>query len=82
MITKLLEIIKIQTICEIVDFQLHHPNTLSNAKMVCILNVDLDEWNNIGIHDFSNRDTLGLRTPVHGCEFFQNSKLSASNLGK
>jgi hypothetical protein len=37
----------------IVDFQLHLPNTLSTAKMVCILNVDLDEWNNIGIHDFS-----------------------------
>ena len=36
----------------ITDFQLHLPNTLSNAKMVCILNVDIDEWNNIGIHDF------------------------------
>jgi len=31
----------------IVDFQLHLPNTLSNAKMVSILNVDLDEWKNI-----------------------------------
>jgi len=28
----------------IADFQLHLPNTLSNAKMVFILNVDLDEW--------------------------------------
>jgi len=37
----------------IVDFQLHLPNTLSNVKMVFILNIDLDEWNNIGIHDFS-----------------------------
>jgi len=37
----------------IVDFQLHIPKTLSNAKMVYILNVDFDEWNNIGIHDFS-----------------------------
>ena len=26
----------------IVDFQLHLPNTLSNAKMVYILNVDID----------------------------------------
>jgi len=43
----------------IVDFQLHLPNTLSNVKMVCILNVDLDEWNNIGIHDFSSWDPLG-----------------------
>jgi len=34
-------------------FQLHLRNTLSNAKMVFILNVDLDEWYNIGIHDFS-----------------------------
>ena len=43
----------------IVDFQLHLPNTLSNAKMIYILNVDLDEWNNTGIHDFSNRDHQG-----------------------
>jgi len=34
----------------IADFHQHLPNTLSNAKMFCILNVDLDEWNNIGIH--------------------------------
>jgi len=38
----------------IMDFQLHLPNTLSNAKIVSILNVDLDEWNNIGTHDFSS----------------------------
>jgi len=38
----------------IMDFQLHFPNTLSNAKMVCILNVYLDEWTNIGIHEFSS----------------------------
>jgi hypothetical protein len=40
----------------IVDFKLHLPNTLSNVKMVYILNVDLDEWNNIGIYDFPTRD--------------------------
>jgi len=50
----------------VVDFQLHLPNTLSNAKMVYILNVDLDEWNIIGIHDFSSRDHLGFRKPVCG----------------
>jgi len=50
--------------------------------MVFILNVDLDEWNNIGIHEFSSRDPLGIRKPVRGYEFFQNSKLSASNLVK
>jgi len=38
----------------IVDFQLQLPNILSNEKMVCILNVDLDEWKNIGIHEFSS----------------------------
>jgi len=66
----------------IVDFQLHLPNTLSNAKMVYILNVDLDEWNNISIHGFPSRDHLGFRKPVHGYEFFQNSKLRGSNFSK
>jgi len=63
-------------------FNYAFPTLCQMKKMVSILNVDLDEWNNIGIHDFSSRDTLGLRKPVHGYEFFQNSKLSASNLGK
>jgi hypothetical protein len=66
----------------IVDFQLHHSNTLSNAKMVYILNVDLVEWNNIGIHDFPSRYHLGFWKPVRGYEFFQNKKLSASNFSK
>jgi len=59
-----------------------HLGCYTNAKMVRILNVDLDEWNNIGIHDFSSRDSLGFRKPVRGYKFFQNSKLSASNLVK
>jgi len=66
----------------IVDFQLHLPITLSNAKMFYILNVYLDEWNNIGIHDFPSRHHLGFWKPVRGYEFFQNSKLSASNFSK
>jgi len=66
----------------IADFQIHLPHTLSYAKMVFILNVDLDEWNNIGIHDFSSRNPLGFQKPVRGYEFFQNSKLSASNIVK
>ena len=66
----------------IADFHQHLPNTLSNAKIVCMLNVDLDEWSNIGIHDVSSRDHLELRKPMRGYEFFQNSKLSASNLVK
>jgi hypothetical protein len=27
---------------------------LSNAKMSYVSNVDLDEWNNLGIHDISS----------------------------
>jgi len=65
-----------------VDFQLHLSNTLLNAKMFYIWNVDLDEWNNIGIHDFSSRDHLGFQKLVRGYEFFQNSKLSGSNFSK
>ena len=66
----------------IVDFQLHLPNTLSNAKLVYILNVDFDEWNNICMHDFSIRDHLGFQKPMRDYEFFQNSKLSGSNFSK
>ena len=36
------------------DLELHFPNTLSNAKITYVSNVDLDEWTNLGIHDFSN----------------------------
>ena len=54
----------------IVDFQIHLLNTLSNEKMVYILNADFDEWNNIGIHDFSIRDHLGFRKPMCGYKFF------------
>ena len=66
----------------IVDFQLHLPNTLSNAKMVSILNVDLYELNNIGIRDFSRCDPLEFRKPMPSYEFLQNSKLSGSNFSK
>ena len=66
----------------IVDFELQLRNTLSNAKMVYILNVVFDEWNNIGIHDFSVRDHLGFPKPMRGYEFYQNSKLSGSNFSK
>jgi len=65
-----------------VDFQLHLPNTLSNTKTVYILNVDFDEWNNIGIHDFSIRDHLGFRKSMPGYKLFQNLNLSGSNISK
>jgi len=55
----------------IVDFQLHLANTLSNVKMVCILNVDLDEWINIDIHDFSSWYPLGFRKEVRGYDSFK-----------
>jgi len=64
------------------DFQLHLPNTLPNAKMVYIWNVDIDEWNKIAIPDLSSRDYLGFWKPVLVYEFFQNSKLSGSNFSK
>jgi hypothetical protein len=38
----------------LVDLELHFRNTLSNTKMAYVSNVDLDEWNNLGIHDFSS----------------------------
>jgi hypothetical protein len=67
---------------KIMDFQLHFANTLSNVKMVYIWNVDLDECNNIGIHDFFSRDHAGFRKPAFGYEFFKNLKLSGSNFYK
>jgi hypothetical protein len=36
----------------LVDLKLHFPNVLSNAKIAYVSNVNLDEWNNLGIHDF------------------------------
>jgi hypothetical protein len=66
----------------IMDFQLHFAKTLSNAKIVYIWNVDLNEWNNIGIHDFSSRDHPGFQKSAFGYEFFQNLILSGLNFCK
>jgi len=71
-----------ETICENFVFSTTPSQHFVKCKMVSILNVDLDEWNNFVIHDFSSRDHLGFRKPVRGYEFFQNSKLSASNMIK
>ena len=38
----------------LVDLELHFTNALSNAKMSYVSNVGLDEWTNIGIHDYSS----------------------------
>jgi hypothetical protein len=57
----------------IVDFEIHFPKTLSNAKMVYISNVDPDDWSNIGIHNFSSWDDLGFQKQASRCE---NSKFN------
>ena len=66
----------------IVDFQLHLPKTLLNAKIVYILNVDFDEWNNIGIHDFFHSIPSRVPKPLRSYEFFENLKFSGSNFSK
>ena len=55
----------------IVDFELYFPKTLSNAKMVYISNVDLDDWSNLVIHDVSSWDHLGFQNQASRCK---NSK--------
>ena len=45
----------------LVDFELHIHKTFSNGKMVYISNVDIDEWNKLGIQDFSCWGRLGCR---------------------
>jgi hypothetical protein len=60
----------------IVDLELHFANTLSNAKMAYVLNVDLDEWTNLGIHDFSSWKL------VLSCENFEIQNLNRSNFVK
>jgi len=65
-----------------VDFELHFASTLWNAKMVCIWNVDLDEWSNIDIHEFSIWGHPWFWKLAFRYEFFQISKLSGPNLFK
>jgi hypothetical protein len=65
-----------------VDFELHYANTLSNAKLMFIWNVYLDEWSNIGIHEFSIWGHPWFRKPAFLYEFFQIWKLSCSNFCK
>ena len=65
-----------------VDFELHFANTLSNAKIVYLWNVDLDEWSNIGIHEFSIWGHPWFWKLAFRYEFFQISKLSGLNFFK
>jgi len=55
----------------LVDLELHFPNTLSNAKMTYVSNVDLDEWSNLSIHDISSWDNLGFWKLACRCENFK-----------
>jgi hypothetical protein len=66
----------------IVDLELHFANTLSNAKMAYVLNVDLDEWTNLGIHEFSSWDHLGSQKLVLSCKNFKIQNLNHSNFIK
>jgi len=63
----------------LVDLELHFPNTLSNAKITYVSNVDLDEWTNLGIHDFSNWDRLGFQKLVWRCQNFKIQIFNGSN---
>jgi hypothetical protein len=60
----------------LVDLELHFRNTLSNAKIAYVSNVDLDEWNNLGIHDFSIWDHLGFRKLACNYQNFKIQNLS------
>jgi hypothetical protein len=66
----------------LVDLELHFANTLSNAKMAYVSNVDLDEWNNLGIYDFSSWDHIGFRKLACICQKFKIQNLSSSNFVK
>jgi len=65
-----------------VDLEQYFPNTLSNAKITYVSNVDLDEWTNLGIHDFLSWDHLGFRKLACRCENFKIQILSGSNFVK
>ena len=48
--------------CQLWIFNYTFPKLSQMQKWyIYIYNVDFDEWNNIGIHDFSIRDHLGFR---------------------
>jgi len=61
------------------DLELHLRNTLSNAKMSYVSNVDLDEWNKLAIHDFSSWSRLGSRKHVRSHKILKFQNLSGSN---
>jgi len=68
-----------ETICENCGFTTAPSQQFVNCKNG--LYIKCRSWwvEQFSIHYFSSRDHLRFRKPVHGYEFFQNSKLSASN---
>jgi hypothetical protein len=50
--------------------------------MSYVLNVDLDEWKNLGIHDFSSWDHLGFQKLACSYQNFKIQNLSGSNFVK
>jgi hypothetical protein len=50
--------------------------------MAYVLNVDLDEWKNLGIHDFSSWDHLGFQKLACSYQNFKIQNLSGSNFVK
>jgi len=63
----------------LVDLELHFFNTLTNAKMSYISNVDLDEWNKLAIYDFWSWGRLGSRKRACICENLKFQNLSGLN---
>jgi hypothetical protein len=59
-------------VCETTFMCIHNfSKTWSNAKMAYVSNVDLDEWNNHGIHNFSSWDHLGFQKLACSCQNFK-----------
>jgi len=62
-----------------VDLELHFRNSLSNAKMSYVSNVDLGEWNNLFIHDFLSWGRLWFKKCACSCENLKFQNLSGPN---
>jgi len=65
---------------DFVDLELHFTNTLWNAKVFYVSNVDLDEWNNLGILDISSWDHLGFQKLAYSSWNFKIQNLSGPTL--
>jgi len=64
------------------DLELHFAKALSNAEKSYVSNVGLDEWTNIGFHDFLSCDNLGFQKLILSCENFKFQNLNHLNFVK